>query len=234
MRVVGLTRVSSAQQAESGLGIAAQRAAIAAHCAENGFELVAFFSDEGVSGSAPLDKRPGLIGALNAISEKRAEAVVVNDLSRLSRDTFIQLTVERALKTAGARLVSVKGEGTEDDSASSLLVRRIMSAVHEHALSLHSARSKAAQQQARERGSYIGRPPFGLCVIDGRLERSPDWDEAIRGIEYRKTHTLHETAEFMGWSYKKAWRITNRFPSTSAMALFLETNGQSGHGLTTP
>jgi hypothetical protein len=63
-RVVGYVRVSTDDQT---LGPAAQRGALERWCRANGAELVATFDDVGVSGAAPLDERPGLVTALDAL-----------------------------------------------------------------------------------------------------------------------------------------------------------------------
>src|SRR4051812_27741665 len=63
MRVVGYVRVSTDEQGVSGLGLEAQRAAIAAECRRRGWELARFEAD--VAGGAKLD-RPGLNAAVDA------------------------------------------------------------------------------------------------------------------------------------------------------------------------
>jgi DNA invertase Pin-like site-specific DNA recombinase len=58
---VGLTRVSTAEQGQSGLGLEAQQAAIRAFVASQGWVLVAEFAD---IASGKDDRRPGFQAAL--------------------------------------------------------------------------------------------------------------------------------------------------------------------------
>jgi hypothetical protein len=58
---VGLTRVSTAEQGQSGLGLEAQQASIRAFCAAQGWTLVAEYSDVA---SGKDDRRPGFQAAL--------------------------------------------------------------------------------------------------------------------------------------------------------------------------
>jgi hypothetical protein len=51
-------RVSSEEQAESGLGLEAQRQHIAAYCAMKGLHLAEVFEDPGISAGKPLASRP--------------------------------------------------------------------------------------------------------------------------------------------------------------------------------
>jgi len=84
-QVVTYRRVSTEEQALSGLGLDAQEAAIEAAAAGRGWTVVAGFVDAGVSGSRPPAERPGLAAALDALAGGEAGALVVAKLDRLSR-----------------------------------------------------------------------------------------------------------------------------------------------------
>ena len=83
-KAIGYTRVSTAEQSESGLGLAAQRSAIEAECRRRGWQLVQVLSDAGVSGKSTRN-RPALTEALRMVEAGEADAVVVSKLDRLSR-----------------------------------------------------------------------------------------------------------------------------------------------------
>ena len=57
MNVVALFRVSTEAQADSGLGLEAQRNAVELHCEKHQLNLVASFTEAGVSGKTPLGER---------------------------------------------------------------------------------------------------------------------------------------------------------------------------------
>src|SRR6476661_454942 len=84
--LVAYYRVSTQKQGRSGLGLEAQRKAVTAFAAAEGFEVVAEFTEvETGKGTDALDRRPQLKGALKAA--KRAKcSVAVAKLDRLSRD----------------------------------------------------------------------------------------------------------------------------------------------------
>jgi DNA invertase Pin-like site-specific DNA recombinase len=83
-QAIALTRVSTSEQGKSGLGLAAQEAAIRAFAAVEGFELVEVVS-EVASGKLGLADREGLRTAL-AKAKKLRCPVIVAKLDRLSRD----------------------------------------------------------------------------------------------------------------------------------------------------
>jgi DNA invertase Pin-like site-specific DNA recombinase len=84
--LIGYVRVSTARQGRSGLGIEAQREALARFAASEGFELVRVFLEvETGKGSDALERRPQLAAALSEARRLRC-SVAVAKLDRLSRD----------------------------------------------------------------------------------------------------------------------------------------------------
>ncbi len=82
--VVGYLRVSTAEQADSGLGLDAQRHAIAQECTRRSWTLVETFCDAGISGKS-IAGRTGLTNALQVIESGAAANLIVAKLDRLSR-----------------------------------------------------------------------------------------------------------------------------------------------------
>ncbi|MGH3382908.1 MAG: recombinase family protein [Actinoallomurus sp.] len=76
-------RVSTGEQADSGAGLEAQRAAIRLACAQRGWELVGVIEDAGFS--AATLARPGITEAFALVESGSASVLVVAKLDRLSR-----------------------------------------------------------------------------------------------------------------------------------------------------
>jgi DNA invertase Pin-like site-specific DNA recombinase len=84
--VVSYIRVSTARQGRSGLGLEAQREAIAQFCKRENFTVAAEYVEvESGKGADALDRRPKLAAAIKA-ARKLKGPVVVAKLDRLSRD----------------------------------------------------------------------------------------------------------------------------------------------------
>src|SRR5215831_9292708 len=90
---LGYVRVSSEEQADSGLGLEAQRQRIAAYCAMKGLRLAEVFADPGISGGKPLASRSAGSQLLAAANKSKA-FVIVAKLDRLFR------SVERTRPTS--------------------------------------------------------------------------------------------------------------------------------------
>ena len=74
-RGIAYVRVSTAEQAESGLGLEAQVAIIRVLAQRLNVELVATF-DDAVSGGVPIEQRPGLLAAIDALQSPELSALL--------------------------------------------------------------------------------------------------------------------------------------------------------------
>jgi len=171
MRAVAYQRVSTDEQAASGAGLGAQLDACRGWADRSGAELVGPFADEGVSGAAPLDKRPGLMDALAEVGP--GDVLIVAKRDRLGRDPFVIAMIEAAIQRAGGRVVSAAGEGTDGDGPADVLMRRIVDAFAEYERLVIKARTRAALRAKKARGQRTGRVPFGFDLVDdGRRSKS--------------------------------------------------------------
>lgn len=176
-RVVGYVRVSTEEQRN---GPEAQREALAAWCARNGAELVAVLEDRGVSGGAALDRRPGLLAAVDALEEHGAGRLLVAKRDRLARDVMVAAMVERMAARVGAVVVAADGAG-EGEGPEAMLMRRMVDAFAEYERALIRARTRAALASKQGRGERTGSVPLGSRVAaDGvHLEADPAEAEAV-------------------------------------------------------
>src|SRR6478672_3709374 len=86
MRLIAYHRVSTQRQGRSGLGLEAQRAAIANFAKAEGLKIIGEYTEvETGKGADALERRPKLAAALKA-ARKQDASVCVAKLDRLSRD----------------------------------------------------------------------------------------------------------------------------------------------------
>ncbi len=160
---VGYVRVSTDEQAN---GPEAQRAAMTAWAAREGVRIVGWYDDLGVSGAAPLDARPGLLSALEAVAEHGADLLVAKR-DRLARDTMIAAMIDRLVERDGRRVLTAdggNGTGPEAD-----MLRGILDLFAQYERQIIRARTRAALQAKRARGERVGTVPFGYRDDSGRL-----------------------------------------------------------------
>jgi len=164
VQVVGYVRVSTAEQADSGLGLEAQRQAIQAACDARGWALAAIHEDASASGRDL--KRKGLTAALKAVESGDAEGLVVAKLDRLSRSIvdFTQL-VDRAQRKGWA--VVALDVGVDTTTPQGEMVANIMATFAQFERRIIGQRTKDALAVKRQQGVRLGRPP----TLDPKIRR---------------------------------------------------------------
>lgn len=163
MRVIIYLRVSTEAQHLEGWGLDAQLDACTAWAqARDDLDNDCDIYREVVSGGARLEDRPELLHAVAGLGH--GDVLLVARRDRLARDPIVSALVERMAARVGARVVSVAGEGTEDDSPASVLMRRVVDAFAEYERLLVGARTRAALQAKRARGERVGPVPYGYSL----------------------------------------------------------------------
>lgn len=156
MDVVGYVRVSTAEQADSGLGLEAQRAAIEAECQRRSWRLVEVFEDAGASGKS-MGGRAGLTRALRAVRKGEAAALVVAKLDRLSRSLLDFAALMEEARRKGWALV-ILDLGVDTTTPSGEMIANVMATFAQFERRLIGQRTKDALAVKRRQGVRLGRP----------------------------------------------------------------------------
>jgi DNA invertase Pin-like site-specific DNA recombinase len=173
-KFVSYLRVSTARQGASGLGLEAQRAAVAGYLNGGDWTLVQEVVEVE---SGKRNDRPALADALR-LCRKHKATLVIAKLDRLARNVaFISNLME-----SGVEFVAV------DMPQANRFVVHILAAVAEHEAEAISKRTKAALAAAKARGTQLG----------GRRVSAERWAEigfAARGA--RTAETEKRAAELL-------------------------------------
>ena len=167
-QAVAFLRVSTDEQARSGLGLEAQEAACRAWAAGAGYEIVGTFTDAGVSGAAEIEDSPQLVAALAALPAGGVLLVAKRDRLQRGDDFYRLAIIERAVKDRGCRIVSAAGEGTEDTTLAGLVQRTVsdlFSAIERERIRERTRAALAAKKARRER---LGGDPLGYRTLSDR------------------------------------------------------------------
>jgi DNA invertase Pin-like site-specific DNA recombinase len=172
--LVAYYRVSTRKQGRSGLGLEAQRKAIAAFAAVEGFDIVAEFTEvETGKGADALARRPQLRAALKAAKTAKC-AVAVAKLDRLSRDVAF---IAGLMSQRVSFIVTALGRDVDP------FTLHIYAALAEQERRMISQRTSAGLQAAKQRGVKLGNQKIAddnraaAAARDARLR--PILDEMI-------------------------------------------------------
>lgn len=184
---IGLIRVSTDRQGESGLGLEAQRAKVEAQALVGDLNLIEIIEESGVSGGREIAKRKGLGNALAMLEAGEAEALIVPSLSRLSRRTRDVLEIaDRADKQGWALIVMDLAMDTRTPTGK--LAMTVLAAVAELEREQISERTRDAMAAAKAQGRHLGRKPTEGTLIAGRRvielrEQGMTWREICRTLD---------------------------------------------------
>lgn len=171
VRVIGYVRVSTEEQATSGVSLDAQEAAIRAYCAMRGLELVDMIVDAGVSAGKPLASRDGGRRVLKRVRDGGIVAVVSYKLDRVFRDCADCLAVVREWdeRKVALHLVDLGGQTIDTGTAMGRFFLTVMAGAAELERNLIGERTKAALAHLkRQKGVQLGPPALGWTRTDQR------------------------------------------------------------------
>lgn len=165
MRAICYLRVSTREQADEGVSLAAQEEKTRAYCTARGWECAGVIADEGLSGSS-LD-RPGLQEALDLCRRREVDVLVVLKLDRLTRSVkdLGELLEGVFHPKTGADFASVS-DNFDTSTANGRLVLNILASVAQWEREIIVERTVDALAHKKANGRRTGQVPFGFSLAD--------------------------------------------------------------------
>lgn len=205
-RVLGYVRVSTNEQADSGAGVAAQRAAIDAEAARRRW-TVEYIEDAGYS--ARSMKRPGLTDALDRLARGDATTLVVAKMDRLSRSLLDFAGIMQRAQREGWALVALDSPA-DLTTPSGEAMAGVMAVFAQLERRLISERTKAALAQRRAAGVRLGRERVISLDVERRARDMRAKGLSIRDICAALDAEGHPTPGGGPWRPSTLHRVLNR------------------------
>ncbi len=152
-------RVSSKRQVKEGHGLDSQETRCRDHARRLGYRVLEVFPDKAVSGGKL--HRPSF-NRLLAYVEVQANpvAVIIDDISRFSRDIESHWALRRALKAVGGSLESPSVQFGED--AHSILIENLLASVSQHQRQHNGEQTRNRMEARAKNGFWCFPPPPGF------------------------------------------------------------------------
>jgi DNA invertase Pin-like site-specific DNA recombinase len=204
--LIAYFRVSTKKQGRSGLGLAAQRSAVAAFAQAEGFTVIAEFTE--VETGKGCDARPQLKAALKAAKKAKCE-VAVAKLDRLSRDVaFIASLMAQRVPF----IVCALGRNVDP------FTLHIYAALAEQERRMISQRTAAGLAAAKARGVKLGNEKMIADMRAKAAERDAALRDTLRPMIGLSSRAIAAKLTDMGieaprggaWSYKTVQRVMAR------------------------
>lgn len=174
-------RVSTDEQKERA-SIETQREFAAQYCKAQEIQVIASYSDDGISGTVPVADRPDGSRLLTDAKSKKFDTILVYKLDRLARSTLEILKVVEALGHCGVSIKSMTEPFETDSSVGKFLVSMLASVAQLERDAIRD-RSGAGMERVARQGKWLGgRPAFGYQIVDGKLALNPEQAKTVEEI----------------------------------------------------
>ena len=150
---LGYVRVSTAEQADSRLGLDAQREQLEREAEARGWDLE-FIADEGFT--AKHTRRPGFQSALARLAKGDADVLVATKVDRVARSLLDFLQVVETSDRQGWHLAVLNMPEVDPANPFSKMARAIQAAFAEVERDLISLRTREALAQLKAQGVELG------------------------------------------------------------------------------
>lgn len=183
---VAYLRVSTGEQAESGAGLAAQRATITRYADAHGLHIIAWHEDAGASGAAAPHERPGLAEALAAVHDGTAERLIVAKVDRLSRRFRDAVNLMETAVDEGWPMV-IADLDADLTTSNGRMTARLLAVMAEQERDMIRARTREALAARKAEGIRLGRPSSLPDAVVRRIvaerEAGTGWQRIADGLE---------------------------------------------------
>jgi len=165
MQVFGYVRVSTPEQANTGVSLDTQQQQITGYAMMKGWAVAECFVEAAVSGSVPLADRPEGKRLLEILHP--GDIVITAKLDRMFRSASDALGTLEAIKGMGVALHMIDLGGDVTGNGISKLVFTILSAVAENERDRIRERIRDVKEHQKSLGIFSGgRRPFGFDIVE--------------------------------------------------------------------
>lgn len=178
-RAMVYIRVSTDEQSAS---IDAQREACQRIAAQRGYEIVAEFADENVSGAIEINKRPALKRALEALADGHADRLIVAKLDRLARNVRVALEIDEDYATRHGWGIVFGDMDVDTSTVVGKMQLSMFASVARFERDRISERTREALAIKRAQGVRLGRPSVLSTETVGRIVAEHQAGTSLRGI----------------------------------------------------
>lgn len=211
---LGYRRVSTAEQDQSGLGIAAQTAALEA--ASNGREWALELLTEAGGRSAKDMRRPILQEALERLDRGEAHCLAVSKLDRLSRSVVDFGSLLERARRGGWSIVALD-LGVDTSTPTGELVANVMMAVAQWERRAIGQRTKDALAELQAQGVRLGSPVLISSDIEQRIVMQRAIGLSMSAIAQALSDDGIRTSKGASvWSTSTIQRVLNRHRQNAA------------------
>ena len=173
-------RVSTEEQHLNGLSLPAQKKALTEFAKQNGYSIVGYYADEGISARKPMKYRKGLLRLLEDVKRGKIDMILVTKLDRWFRNIKDYNITEEILRAHHCYWKTIY-ENYDSSTANGQMVINIMLSVNQAECDRTSERIKAVLDYKRSIGEVTSGKCacYGYKVVNNRLVKDENVSHVI-------------------------------------------------------
>ena len=176
-------RVSTDLQVEEGISLDAQKDALTRYALEHGYEVVGYYSDEGITARKKMQNRKELLRLLEDVKRDKIDLILVTKLDRWFRNIKDYHNTQAILEAHNCNWKTIF-EDYDTSTSNGRFAINIMLSVNENECDRDSERIKAVfEYKKRNRELLTGVPTYGYKLDENkRLVKDPETSPIVEDI----------------------------------------------------
>lgn len=206
-------RVSTDHQAEEGISLDAQRDALTEYAKRHGYQIVGYYSDEGLTARKKMQNRKGMLRLLADVKAGKVDLILVTKLDRWFRNIKDYHNTQAILEAHGCNWKTIY-EDYDTSTSNGRFAINIMLSVNENECDRDSERIKSVfAYKKKNRELLTGAPAYGYATVEKKLIKDPKTQPIVEDIInyyfkcFSKRNTIFYIQEKYGPAAPSAYKI---------------------------
>lgn len=197
-------RVSTDSQVENGISLDTQRDALTEYAKKHGYQIVGYYSDEGITARKKMQNRKELLRLLDDVKHDKIDLILVTKLDRWFRNIKDYHNTQAILEAHNCNWKTIF-EDYDTSTSNGRFAINIMLSVNENECDRDSERIKSVfSYKKKNRELVSGAPAYGYITKDKKLIKDPETRHIVEDIisYYFMSFSKRSTVYYIQEKYK--------------------------------
>ncbi len=198
-------RVSTENQVEHGISLDTQKDALTEYALNHGYEIVGYYSDEGITARKKMQNRKELLRLLDDVKRDKIDLILVTKLDRWFRNIKDYHNTQSILEAHNCNWKTIF-EDYDTSTSNGRFAINIMLSVNENECDRDSERIKSVfAYKKKNRELLSGTPAYGYITVDKKLQKDPNTRHIIEDTirHYFSCYSKRNTVFYIQGKYGK-------------------------------
>ena len=175
-------RVSTDSQVENGISLDTQRDALTEYAHKHGYQIVGYYSDEGITARKKMQNRKELLRLLDDVRHDKIDLILVTKLDRWFRNIKDYHNTQAILEAHNCNWKTIF-EDYDTSTSNGRFAINIMLSVNENECDRDSERIKSVfSYKKKNRELVSGAPAYGYITKDKKLVKDPATKHIVEDV----------------------------------------------------